>query len=181
MQRDVLLIGNNKPPWEDHGFALARRIVVFYMRKVVTQKDGRLASRIIADTLGAALFKYSITYRDAVSHYKTTDPLEKDPHRTDGRAVYPPTIIKFNDSVRTTMNPLFKMLYDGLSSCAEPLFLADTSEVFMPLDMFADQYNGYCTVRFASYFSLQLAATTMYAFIVAWFAHLFFVCWCFLF
>jgi len=161
----VLLIGNNKPPWEDHGFALARRIVVFYMRKVVTQKDGRLTSRMIADTLGAALFKYSITYRDAVSHYRTTDPLEKDPHRTDGRAVYPPTIIRFNDSVRTTMNPLFKMLYEGLSSCTEPLFLASKGDdVFMPLDMFAEQYNSYCTVRFCCLGPFAASSTILLCF-----------------
>ena len=145
----VLLIGNTKPPWEDNGFALARRMVVFYMRKVVHQKDGRLASRIIADTLGASLFKYSVTYRDAVSHHRVTDPLERDPHRTDGRAVYPPTIIRFNDSVRTTMNPLYKMLFEGLSSCSEPLFLSpNNDQVFMPLDMFGQQYNEYCTRTF---------------------------------
>jgi hypothetical protein len=145
----VLLIGNTKPPWEDNGFALARRLVVFYMRKVVTQKDGRLASRIIADTLGASLFKYSLLYRDAVSHYRVTDPLEKDPHRTDGRAVFPPTIMRFNDSIRTTMNPLYKMLYDGLSSCEEPLFLSpNNNNVFMPLDQFGQLYNDYCTKTF---------------------------------
>ena len=156
----VLLIGNTKPPWEDNGFALARRLVVFYMRKVVTQKDGRLASRIIADTLGASLFKYSLFYRDAVSHYRVTDPLEKDPHRLDGRAVYPPTIIRFNDSVRTTMNPLYKMLYEGLSSCSEPLFLSpNNDQVFMPLDMFGQQYNEYCTVRV---FLHPLVAPTFY-------------------
>lgn len=144
-----LFIGNSKPPWEDNGFALTRRIVVFYMRKAVHHKDGLLAQRIHADTLGATLFKYSLLYRDAVAHHRCGDPLEKDPFRTDGRAVYPPTIIRFNDSVRTTMNPLFKMLYEGLSGCGEPMFVsAHNNEVFITMDAFTTQYNDYCKARF---------------------------------
>ena len=160
----ALLIGNSKPPWEDHGFALTRRIVVFYMRKAVSHKDGLLTQRIHADTLGATLFKYSLLYRDAVAHHGCGDPLEKDPFRTDGRAVYPPTIIRFNDSVRTTMNPLFKMLYEGLSGCGEPMFVAaHNNDVFITMDAFTAQYNDYCKARllFAASKCLEMPRTVL--------------------
>lgn len=141
--------GNTKPAWEDLGFALVRRLVPFYLRREVKKKDMLLMQRVAADTMDALLYKLTSAYLDARLHYRNCNPSEEDPYRP-GRKVFPKTIMQFNETIRSSMNPLFCMLQDGLGSCPKPMFMQPgNNDIYITLDAFTTQY----VFLFPSFFS----------------------------
>jgi len=146
----LAIAGNAKPSWEDLGFALVRRLMPIYMHREVHIKDTLLIERVMADTMDAIIFKFAVAYLDASKMYRTRDLWSKDPYYNDGRRILPKTLIEFNSTIKTSMNPLFCLLESGLGSCEKPMVLDPQGRVYITLTSFVDQYNAYCRVRFPS-------------------------------
>lgn len=141
----MMIAGNSKPAWEDLAFSLVRRLMPIYMRHDVTDKDAQLVNRCMANTIDAFAFKCVTAYLWAIEHYGSKDLWSKDPYMPN-RYILPETMRAFNQSIRTSMNPLWSMLKTGLGTCKEPMTLHP--RFYMTLDAFITQYNEYCATHF---------------------------------
>ena len=122
-----------------------RRLFPIYMRVNVTEKDGQMSNRVVAHTLDALAYKCSTAYKYALKYYSEFDLWDPDPYNK-GEYILPDTIRKFNHSIKTAMNPLWKMLESGLQTCKDPM--TRYYRFSMTLDSFIEQYNLYCKVHF---------------------------------
>lgn len=155
--------GNTNFPWEDNGGALQRRLIIFRFMNKVYDKDLRLLERIEHRELGAFLFKSAHAKRDAMKRFGSVDLLNKTKltysHKNylNGNRVLPPTMIRWNNEIAASMNPLYCLLQDGLQTLKEePMFLdtrrniSKENKCAVPMDIIYSAYKVYTRERFAS-------------------------------
>jgi energy-coupling factor transporter ATP-binding protein EcfA2 len=145
----VIMAGNAKPAWQDLGGALSRRLMPIYMRNDIVVKDGNIGKRIQAHEIGAFLFKIVTAYHYARRLYGTKDPYDADPYDSAvprGRKIAPQTILKFSETIKKDMSPLWSLITQGLNTCASPLEL--DPDFYITKDDFVKQYNDYLARHF---------------------------------
>jgi hypothetical protein len=116
------------------------------MQVEVTEKDPQLLNRIFLNELDAFVFKGVTAYKYACELYKKDDLSNTDPYRTDGSYILPKTLRDFNYTIRTSMNPLWKLVESDLATCTEPMFRH--KNVCITLTAFTEQYHKYCRTNF---------------------------------
>ena len=123
-----------------------RRLFPVYMPIEVTEKDSQLFNRIVKNELDAFVFKAVTAYKYACGKFSRDDLANRNPYASDNSFILPKTLLDFNYTIRTSMNPLWKLIESDLATCAEPM--TRHPNMCITLTAFTEQYHRYCRTNF---------------------------------
>ena len=112
----------------------------------VTEKDSQLFNRIVKNELDAFVFKAVTAYKYACGKFSRDDLANRNPYASDNSFILPKTLLDFNYTIRTSMNPLWKLIESDLATCAEPM--TRHPNMCITLTAFTEQYHRYCRTNF---------------------------------
>lgn len=116
------------------------------MQVEVTQKDPQLLNRIFQNELDAFVYKGVTAYLYACGLFCKDDLANTNPYKQDGSYILPKTLRDFNYTIRTSMNPLWKLVESDLATCEEPM--TRHKNMCITLTAFTAQYHKYCRTNF---------------------------------
>jgi hypothetical protein len=123
-----------------------RRLFPVYMQVEVTEKDPQLLNRIFQNELDAFVYKGVTAYLYSCGLFCKDDLANTNPYTRDGSYILPKTLRDFNYTIRTSMNPLWKLVESDLATCEEPM--TRHKNMCITLTAFTAQYHKYCRTNF---------------------------------